>query len=195
MPTYNYTKTKASAAAEPIIVNRTWAQVPLANITLEAHHQAALAVAGCTLAKDDSAQVKVHPQAWLDSLEVIQFIDDSSAGELQDAAGEVILSFKERGKKVHYAKKSFLMIYSWDILKANELAVAQNSEWKNQGTCHSSLYVDGKLSVGPGTKILPGVVIEGEVIIGSNCKSRTQLLYSRIHFNRSPVSHWSSSRN
>jgi len=62
------------------------------------------------------------------------------------------------------------MVYSWDILKANELAVALNTVWENKGIAHSSLYVDGKLSVGAGTKILPGVVIEGDVIIGSNCK-------------------------
>jgi hypothetical protein len=74
------------------------------------------------------------------------------AGELQDAKGETLIVFKERGKKIHYAQKSFLMVYVWDILKANELAVSQNTEWKNQGTCHPSLYVDGKLSVGAGTE-------------------------------------------
>ena len=140
MPTYNLIKTKASVAAEPIVSTRTWAQIPLANISLEAHHQTTLAAAGCSYSKDEVAAIKVHPQAWLDPIEVIKFFDDSAAGELQDAAGESLITYKERGKKIHYAQKSFLMVYSWDI------------------------------SVGSGTKILPGVVIEGEVIIGSNCK-------------------------
>ena len=170
MPTYNLIKTKASVAAEPIVSTRTWAQIPLANISLEAHHQTTLAAAGCSYSKDEVAAIKVHPQAWLDPIEVIKFFDDSAAGELQDAAGESLITYKERGKKIHYAQKSFLMVYSWDILKANELAVALNTVWENKGIAHSSLYVDGKLSVGSGTKILPGVVIEGEVIIGSNCK-------------------------
>jgi len=170
MPKYNYIKPKASVSAEPIISTRPWAQVPLANQSLEKHHQTALAVAGCSLSIDEVAAIKVHPQAWLDPLEVIKFFDDATAGELQDAAGEAVITYKERGKKIHYAQKSFLMVYSWDILKANELAVALNSVWENQGITHSSLYVDGKLSVGAGTRILPGVVIEGEVIIGANCK-------------------------
>lgn len=170
MPTYNLIKTKASVAAEPIVSTRTWAQIPLANISLEAHHQTTLAAAGCSYSKDEVAAIKVHPQAWLDPIEVIKFFDDSAAGELQDAAGESLITYKERGKKIHYAQKSFLMVYSWDILKANELAVALNTVWENKGIAHSSLYVDGKLSVGAGTKILPGVVIEGDVIIGANCK-------------------------
>ena len=170
MPIYNYLKAKASVAAEPIVATRSWAQIPLANISLGAHHQTTLGAAGCSFAKDEVAPIKVHPQAWLDPIEVIKFFDDASLGELQDAAGEAVITFKERGKKISYAQKSFVMVYSWDILKANELAVALNTVWENHGTCHSSLYVDGKLSVGSGTKILPGVVIEGEVIIGPNCK-------------------------
>lgn len=170
MPIYNYLKAKASVAAEPIVATRSWAQIPLANISLDAHHQTTLGAAGCSFAKDEVAPIKVHPQAWLDPIEVIKFFDDASLGELQDAAGEAVITFKERGKKISYAQKSFVMVYSWDILKANELAVALNTVWENHGTCHSSLYVDGKLSVGSGTKILPGVVIEGEVIIGPNCK-------------------------
>ena len=121
MPIYNTIKPKASVAAEPIMATRTWAQTPLANLPLEAHHQTTLGAAGCSFSKDEVGAIKVHPHAWLDPIEVIKFFDDTTAGELQDAAGEWLLTYKERGKKVHYAQKSFLMVYSWDILKANEL--------------------------------------------------------------------------
>lgn len=170
MPTFTYTKIKLSAASEPLTATREFGQVPLANQPLELHHRLAMAAAGCTRVTEANAQVKVHPHSWLDILEVVKFFDDPEACELQDEKGVALITFKERGKKIHYTKKSFLVVYSWDFLRANEMAVSAHSVWENHGTCHSSLYVDGKLSVGLGTRILPGVVIEGDVIIGAHCK-------------------------
>jgi hypothetical protein len=77
MPTYHYIKSKSSTAAEPIISTRAWAQIPLANHSLEVHHQTLLAAAGCRFS-DENPSVKIHSQAWLDSKEVIQFFEDST---------------------------------------------------------------------------------------------------------------------
>lgn len=168
MPPFCYIKYKDNKGFESLSKARAIADFPLANRPFSIHQQLALAAAGLRLA--EGSDLKVHPLAWMDAKEITAFLDDATAGEWLDDKGNTLATFTSRGKKKVHAVKSFLLQYSWDLIRANEYAVAEHDSWVNHGQAHASLYVDGKLSVGRGTKILPGVVIEGDVVIGENCK-------------------------
>jgi bifunctional UDP-N-acetylglucosamine pyrophosphorylase/glucosamine-1-phosphate N-acetyltransferase len=168
MPSFSYIKYKDSKGFESLSKARPITDFPLANRPFSVHQQLALAAAGLRLT--ENAELKVHPLAWIDANEINAFLDDASAGEWLDDKGNTLATNTSRGKKKVHATKSFLLQYSWDLIRANEYAVAAHDSWVNHGQAHASLYIDGKLSVGRGTKILPGVVIEGDVVIGENCK-------------------------
>ncbi len=168
MPSFSYIKVKEQKGFESLSKTRDIVDFPLANRPLRVHQQLALAAAGLRLG--EGSDLKIHPLAWLEAKEILAFLDDATAGEWLDEKGNVLATFASRGKKKIHTTKSFLLLYSWDLIRANEYAVAAHDSWVNHGQAHASLYVDGKLSVGRGTKILPGVVIEGDVVIGENCK-------------------------
>ena len=165
-----YSEEGAQAGCEPLTVKRALGDVPVANVSLATHQQVALQSLGYRLVEDKKCDLEISPAAWFDSKELASFVSDEEAGQIVDEQGGVLAHYKKRGKKICQSKTSFLIRYSWDFLRANELAIAAMTQWENHGTCHSSLYVEGRLSVGRGTKILPGVVVEGDVVIGDHCK-------------------------
>lgn len=57
---------------------------------------------------------------------------------------------------------------SWQLLDLHAEAVAANKSW--DGNSPAQLDDGARISVGEGTKILPGVYVEGDVVIGKNCK-------------------------
>ena len=64
--------------------------------------------------------------------------------------------------------KTFDLTHPWELLDLNSELIASITDWPG----HSSIQLgdDAKVIVGEGTKILPGVFIEGSIIIGKNCK-------------------------
>jgi len=64
--------------------------------------------------------------------------------------------------------RAFEVTYPWDLLTINEEIMAMISEWS--GHANIQLGDEAQVIVGEGTKILPGVFIEGRIIIGENCK-------------------------
>lgn len=59
-------------------------------------------------------------------------------------------------------------IYPWDLLVMNDRLLPYISQEKS-GILSSSVVIQGKVSIGPGTKMGPGTVITGPVIIGEDC--------------------------
>ncbi len=59
-------------------------------------------------------------------------------------------------------------IYPWDLLVMNDRLLPFISQEKS-GIISSSVIMQGKVSIGSGTKIGPGTVITGPVIIGEDC--------------------------
>jgi bifunctional UDP-N-acetylglucosamine pyrophosphorylase/glucosamine-1-phosphate N-acetyltransferase len=152
---------------EPAIGPAGLAAFPLANVPLRDHQMAALEGAGL-LQGGSNADYRVESGAWLDRAEVAAFVA-SGKGSLKDETGRVLVSH-ESGEGESVASRSFAIVYPWDLLRANELAVTERVVDAPRASIHPSTHVEGRLSVGPGTRLLPGVVIEGDVVIGSNCK-------------------------
>lgn len=64
----------------------------------------------------------------------------------------------------------FRIQYPWDLLKLNEEVLTLIEEQEPQGQISHLAQVDGFLHLGKGSIILPGVYIEGNVVIGEHCK-------------------------
>ncbi len=64
--------------------------------------------------------------------------------------------------------KTFDIRHSWDLLDLNAELISTLTDWPG----HPAIQLgdDAKIIVGEGTKILPGVFIEGPIVIGKNCK-------------------------
>ncbi len=64
--------------------------------------------------------------------------------------------------------KTFDLTHPWDLLDLNAELIAQITDWPG----HPAIQLgdDARVIIGEGTKILPGVFIEGSIIIGKNCK-------------------------
>lgn len=170
MKHFSYSEAGNLSGCEPLTVKRALGDIPVANQSLSSHQQKALQSAGYILMPEGKCDLEINPAAWIELAELQDFLRHDQAGQWVDAQGAVLAHYKKRGKATQTAKHSFVIHYSWDFLRANELALASMTHWENLGNCHSSLYVEGRLSVGHGTKILPGVVVEGDVVIGENCK-------------------------
>lgn len=96
-----------------------------------------------------------------------------SAGEatLQTSDGEVLAwagSGDLGGRTITASDASFLVRYSWDLIRVNEQVVSGLEASDAEGEVIATS--DGLLIVGEGTKVLPGVFFEGTTVIGKNCK-------------------------
>ena len=64
--------------------------------------------------------------------------------------------------------RTFEIRYPWDLLDLNVEIMATITEWSGHPAIQ--LGENARVIVGEGTKILPGVFIEGDIVIGENCK-------------------------
>ena len=169
MPTFHIPEAGESKGCHPLTIGRSLGDFPLANLSLRRHQQAALFAAGFTEAAGPGADLDIHPAAWLAQAELATFLADGSYGKMTTPEGLVLVS-RQTGARELRVTQSFAITYSWDLLRANVDAMTTRKNYAQESGAHGSLHVDGRLQVGKGTKILPGVVIEGDVIIGDNCK-------------------------
>jgi UDP-N-acetylglucosamine diphosphorylase / glucose-1-phosphate thymidylyltransferase / UDP-N-acetylgalactosamine diphosphorylase / glucosamine-1-phosphate N-acetyltransferase / galactosamine-1-phosphate N-acetyltransferase len=141
----------------PVLINRPLATFPIGNIPLDQH-------------KLPIGFAK-HPHAWINRSEALAFLQ-SGKSTLIDAKGNALAftGIQADLTDVYEANISFLIVHSWELLKANEDYVSQLNESSLRGEIHSSAVIEGHIHLGKGSRILPGVFIEGNVIIGENCK-------------------------
>jgi bifunctional UDP-N-acetylglucosamine pyrophosphorylase/glucosamine-1-phosphate N-acetyltransferase len=169
MTTFHLPAPGETPGCHPLTIGRSLADFPLANVPLRRHQLAALIAAGWSEAAGPEADIQVHPAAWFAPAELATFVADLSYGTMVLADGVTLLR-RAGGTRELRATQSFVIAFSWDLLKANVEAMTARKTYAQESGAHASLYVDGRLQVGKGTKILPGVVIEGDVIIGDHCK-------------------------
>lgn len=144
----------------PIFTTRPIEDFPIGNVLLRDHHSA-LGIAG----------LHTHLHAWLAAGDVAQ-LAESGPRTLVDEKQTPLAWFGEVPdlSQAIIAKDSFLIIYPWDLLRANELLVGGLTESRIEGEVHPNAVIEGIIHLGLGSRILPGVYIEGNVVIGANSK-------------------------
>jgi UDP-N-acetylglucosamine diphosphorylase / glucose-1-phosphate thymidylyltransferase / UDP-N-acetylgalactosamine diphosphorylase / glucosamine-1-phosphate N-acetyltransferase / galactosamine-1-phosphate N-acetyltransferase len=146
----------------PLSLDRRIEDFPIGNIPLHQHHG--------MLAEGHGGNLKIHPQAWIDASDALLLVDDVRT--LLDGDGAALAWLDDSPDLARSAKaiSSFFIRYPWDFLRANEQFVSNLTGPVIEGDVHASAVIDGIIHLGSGTRILPGVYIEGNAVIGANCK-------------------------
>jgi bifunctional UDP-N-acetylglucosamine pyrophosphorylase/glucosamine-1-phosphate N-acetyltransferase len=122
--------------------------------------------------------IHFHPHAWLTAsdLEALSSNGNRTLIDQRETPLAWLGDFPSKENTLA-AVDSFLIIQTWDLLRANELYVGslpqdfdELAKRREEGAIHALAVVEGYAQIGEGTRLLPGVYIEGNVVIGSNCK-------------------------
>ena len=153
---------QASSDCEPLSLTRSIAEFPIGNIPLWQHQKIAVANAG--LANEG---ISLHPHAWLAMLDLTTL-----TGAIDTLVDAFLVPLAWRGTtpdptRTVAATGSFLIRHPWDFLRANEAYVAGLQKSELLGEVHSSAVLEGIVHLGVGSRILPGVFIEGNVVVGA----------------------------
>lgn len=153
------------SACHPLSLTRRVEDYPIGNVPLCEHQR-------CVVA---GAPVAWHGCAWLDPEEFAGWRASGLACMVDAGGNRLAWRCTEAdpdtdGTEGYPARRSFLIVHPWDLLRANEQHVADLVADVIDGGVHASAVIEGVIRVGAGTRILPGVYIEGNVIIGANCK-------------------------
>ncbi len=149
----------------PLSLSRAIEDFPIGNILLKEHQRAALDEAGL------SGKLSVHPHAWLVASDLEQLASSHRTTLLDDRGNAIAWRGEQPDSHAALeAAMSFLIVYPWDLLRANEQFVSTMSNARIEGDVHPAAVIEGTVQLGKGSRILPGVFIEGNVIIGDNCK-------------------------
>ncbi|MDC7247886.1 MAG: hypothetical protein PQJ35_06065, partial [Sphaerochaetaceae bacterium] len=62
------------------------------------------------------------------------------------------------GKEIIASEESFLINYAWEFISLNEQIVSQLTASDFQGEVSPAAHIDGHVTVGKGSRLLPGVV-------------------------------------
>lgn len=170
---------------QPLTSTRDLADMPLANRPLLAHQQAALAAAGCTtvrvqdlaapLATAAGPRLLVRGDVWLGQAD-LACLRAGQVTRLMTADDELPLAWTEGvgASDVTAAPLAgtLWLRYPWQFLTLNEVLLAAVTESDIQGSLspRAELAPGSILVLGAGSRVLPGVYIEGTVVIGKDCK-------------------------
>lgn len=150
----------------PLSLTRSIVDYPIGNIPLSEHHRRV------TRGRDGAAlHMVVDPHAWVTTEDLAAFITCGKSTLID--ANKNPVAWKGAAPDLNstfVASHSFVIRYPWDLLRANELHIADLSNSLIHGSVHSSAVIEGNVILGPGSRILPGVFIEGNVVIGGDCK-------------------------
>lgn len=94
---------------------------------------------------------------------------------LHDSSGDLVAWIgtdtpEKCTEKMVTEAQCFKISYPWHLLQLNEEVLEALPESEILGEISKLSEINGTLHLGKGSRILPGVVIEGNVVIGENCK-------------------------
>lgn len=173
------------AAMHPLTITRDVADLPVGGTTVLAAQQAALAAAGfgpvtvlaagTTPPAATAPRLNVRGDAWLSPADLARLAsqqvtrllapeDEGPLAWLDGVTGKITTAAP--------AAPSLWLRYPWQLLTLNELLLAAVTESDITGTLspNAELAPGSVLVLGAGSRVLPGVYIEGTVVIGKDCK-------------------------
>lgn len=165
-------------AMTPVTCTRALGDCPVANRPLQRHQEDALRAAGLDLAPAAPGELMLTQRgaAWLSPTQLAVLAVRGAPVVLREAGGEPLAWIGEDGREPVDAEtleadaESFLLRYAWDLLGLNERLVGALEEDRIEGDVSPRAEIHGPITLGPRSRILPGVYIEGRVMIGADCK-------------------------
>lgn len=155
---------------EPLCCGQQLHEIRIAGTSLAVHLKNRFGQAGYA----GAAELEIKADFWPSPALVKKIVSSSGNLAVLSPDGSELVKFtcsgSGRAKKIEADAESLVLRFPWDILAVNEKLVAEISENKIDGDVSDRVDIAGVLHAGKGTAILPGVYIEGKVIIGQNCK-------------------------
>lgn len=111
----------------------------------------------------------LNDDAWISQKDQYNLLQNSHGGVLIDNKGRKLANYGKSNEEIE-ATTSLIIEYPWHILTVAEEVVAKMQDSQINGEVSDLARLDGCITVGKGSRILPGVYIEGNVSIGENCK-------------------------
>lgn len=132
------------------IANRPWAEALLERLE--------------TLPGEISWRIDFWPCA-----ELLQALADAQgAWVVRDKNGDDLAFRGMVAEPQVFAPDGIILRHPWDVLAINEDRVAALTGDHILGEVDAAAHIRGRLHLGPGSRILPGVFMEGNVVVGAN---------------------------
>jgi bifunctional UDP-N-acetylglucosamine pyrophosphorylase/glucosamine-1-phosphate N-acetyltransferase len=170
----------ALESCQPLTCTRPFGELPVANRPIREVQAERLAAAGFKVCvappSADEFCWFVNENAWLSTALLEQMVEMSAPAKVMDCDGNLLAWCSNDGDLADDAQliasdaDSFLVVFAWDLLRVNEEVVGALSASAIAGEVSPRSEFTAQVVIGEGTKILPGVYIEGNAIIGKNCK-------------------------
>ena len=163
-------KVDSTSKMEPLTCSCPLHELKIAGLTIASRLKKMFACENAVVDAELEIQVDFIPSA-----ELVQKIcaSDKNIIVTREDGTEVIkytCSSTENYHKIEADSGCLDLVYSWDVLAANERIIAEISDNKIEGELSPAANIDGVLHLGKGSVVLPGVYIEDKVVIGENCK-------------------------
>ena len=117
--------------------------------------------------------LRIPVDHWIEVAALIRLGRYETPTRLYDTEGNLLAwkgaeSPEDCPEKFVTQAECFRIRYPWDLLQLNEDVVDMVDESSIQGEVSPMAQINGNLRLGPGSKILSGVVVDGNVIVGAN---------------------------
>ena len=112
----------------------------------------------------------LRANAWLSDMDWQKLREAKTPTKLVDSEGRELACNHAEAEIELKSDVSFLVLYPWDLLRVNEYLIESLDRNDFVGDVSPAAHIEGFLHVGAGSRILPGVFIEGNAVIGENCK-------------------------
>jgi acetyltransferase-like isoleucine patch superfamily enzyme len=164
------------ALCAPLTSNRDLGDCLIANVPLRDLMSTELKRAGFQVVlphESNAKTLKIPMDHWVEIGALIMLGRAELASCLYDSAGN-LLAWKggdapeDCPERLVTHAECFRIRYPWDLLRLNEDVLDLIDDSAILGEVNPLAQIDGRLRLGPGSKILSGVVIQGTVVIGAN---------------------------
>ncbi len=124
-----------------------------------------------------AGEVSLLANAWVAAVDWELLLGMDGEAKLESHEGEVLAwkgsrGISQEGVVALASEDSFLVAYPWDLIGVNEQVLGGLEA--GMDLAESGMEVveseSGLLFVGAGTRVLPGVFVEGVVVVGRDCK-------------------------
>lgn len=168
----------ANRTCEPVTAGLPLADCPLANRPLRDWQREALEEAGLPPAAGRAPAglvLCIPDNAWLSPALLRRLAAASAPCAAVDAVGRRLAwvaaapAAPGTGPAMPADADSFLLVYPWDVLRLNEALVRRLAASDVRGEVSPAAHVSGPLRLGKGSRLLPGVCVEGPAVIGEDC--------------------------
>ena len=162
----------------PITSTRSLESFPVANMLLRDFLASRLETQGLEVGQaphPGPLSLYLVADTWLSDGSIRQLFQTRSPSVIKDTNGHPLAwvgkstSPPEDAISLELDGNSFRILFPWDLLRVNEMAVEQTLGNGLLGNAPPGTEIDGRLRVGHGTRLLPGVYVDGDVIIGEHC--------------------------